>query len=135
MDLSDVPHTGLDAVVGLRVTAIEADRVVAAFETADHLLDATGTLHKGVLSSVIESAASVAAAAWFADRGHVVGVSNTTSHFAPVARGSLQVVAEPVDRQAARQHWSVRVMDDQGRLVSRGEVQLANIADAGRLGS
>lgn len=133
MQLSDIPHVGLDALMGLRVTALEPDRVTGSLEVTPDLLDGSGTLHRGVISSVVESLASIAGAAWFAGRGHVVGVSNTTAHFTAVGAGVVTGVAEPVDRRSTRQVWVVSLTDQDGQLVSQGTVHLSNLADHGRL--
>jgi 1,4-dihydroxy-2-naphthoyl-CoA hydrolase len=134
MDLSDVPYTGYDRVVGLRIDSLEQDRVRASFDVRDELRDSSGALHRGVISGAFESVASVAAAAWFSDRGHVVGVANSTSHFKSVREGRLEVLAVPVNRQAERQLWEVSLLNEAGELVAHSEVQLANIADAAVLG-
>lgn len=135
MQLSDVPHTGLDAVLGLRVTSIANDRVTASLPVSAQLLDSDGSVHRGVVSSAIESVASIAAAARLGDAGHVVGVANSTSHFATVTGGSLTLTAEPVSVLSDRQQWEVRVADDAGGLVAQGNVQLVNVRDAGQLGT
>ncbi len=135
MEPSDVPNAGLLQVLGLRVTDISEDAVAARFDVTASLLNDRGVVHPGVLSSAVESAASIAAAAWYGDRGHVVGVANTTSHFATVSSGGVDVLAEPVHRDEARQHWAVRVLADDGRLLAHGEVQLVNITDAQHLGA
>ncbi|MDQ3485193.1 MAG: PaaI family thioesterase [Actinomycetota bacterium] len=135
MQVSDVPHTGLDAAIGLRVVSLAEDRVAARLPITPTLLAPDGKVHHGVLSSAIESIASLAAAAHLGDRGNVVGVSNTTSHFLGVSEGTLDVVAEPVNRLPDRQLWTVRVTDERGELLAQGDVQLANVLDAGQLGT
>lgn len=135
MQVSDVPHVGLDAEIGLRVTSIGQGRVTARLPLGLRLLGASGTVHHGVLSSAIESVASIAAAAQLGDSGHVVGVSNSTSYFRETSEGTLDVVAEPVCCQRDRQQWLVRVTDEAGELVAQGNVQLVNVHDAGELGS
>lgn len=134
MQLSDIPKVGLDELIDFTVTALEPDRLQGSFPVTPDLLDGSGSVHRGVLSAVIETAASVAAAAWFSDRGHVVGVSNSTSHFATASSGSVDVEARPVDRQDGRQLWTVAVRDEDGRLLAQGDVSLANLTDAARLG-
>jgi 1,4-dihydroxy-2-naphthoyl-CoA hydrolase len=130
----DVPHTGLDAVIGLRVTAIDADSLTACLVVTPELLGSHGAVHHGVLSSAIESVASIAAAAHLGDRGHVVGVANATSFFRRASSGTLAVEAEPVSRLVDRQQWLVRVLDQSGGLLAQGNVELADIRDAARLG-
>lgn len=67
------------------------------------------------------------------DRGHVVGVANSTAHFLAPVDGTMDVVAEPVSLQPDRQQWLVRVTDAAGELVAQGNVQLVNVRDAGEL--
>ena len=133
MEPSDIPHVGLDARLGLRVTAVGPERVAAGFEVTPDLLDGGGSLHRGVVSAAVETAASVAAAAWYEDRGRVVGVSNTTSHFASTGAGHVDVVAEPVALLDVRQVWAVSVVAGDV-LLARGTVALANVPDGGWLG-
>lgn len=132
MELSDIPHVGLDASMGLHMTAVGSERTSASFDVTPHLLDATGSLHRGVVSAAVETVASVAGAAWYHERGRVVGVSNTTSHFASTRAGRVDVVAEPVGLLDARQVWTVAVRVDD-TLLAQGTVELANVPDGGWL--
>lgn len=134
MQASDVPFVGLDATLGLRVVSLQEGRVEARLPVTPVLLGADGTVHHGAISSAVESVASIAAAAHLGDEGNVVGVSNTTSHFLSAREGTLTAVAEPVSRLRDRQLWTVRVTDEAGELLAQGDVQLANIRDAGVLG-
>jgi 1,4-dihydroxy-2-naphthoyl-CoA hydrolase len=122
------PHRGFDATLGLELLTADADRVTARLPVAPHLHQPYGILHGGVFCSVVETTASVGGAVWFGDRGHVVGVSNHTNFLRAVREGVLDVEATPVHRGRTQQLWQVTVTDEQGRLVARGEVRLANIA-------
>jgi 1,4-dihydroxy-2-naphthoyl-CoA hydrolase len=124
---------GFDAVLGLRLTDVGPDRVAGSFAVEPHLHQPHGILHGGVLCSVVESAASIGGAVWFGDRGNVVGVANHTNFLRAVREGTLDVEATPVHRGRTQQLWSVRVRDAAGRLVSQGEVRLANIASTDAL--
>ena len=132
-DPTSLEPVGFDAVLGLRLTELTPDRVAATFSVEPHLHQPYGILHGGVLCSVVESAASVAGAVWFGDRGNVVGVSNHTNFLRAVREGTLDVEATPVHRGRTSQLWSVRVTDAGGRLVAKGEVRLANIASTDQL--
>jgi uncharacterized protein (TIGR00369 family) len=92
------------------------------------LLQPYGLLHGGVLCSVVETVGSVAGAAWFGDRGHVVGTSNHTNFLRAVREGTLTAVATPIHRGRSQQLWSVDIRDEQARLVARGELRVANLA-------
>jgi acyl-coenzyme A thioesterase PaaI-like protein len=51
-----------------------------------------------------------------------------------VGSGLLTVEAMPLQRGRTQQLWQVFITDDQQRLVSKGEVRLANIEDRRNLG-
>ncbi len=44
------------------------------------------------------------------------------------------MVATPLHRGRTAQLWQVFITDDRERLIAKGEVRLANIADAEQLG-
>lgn len=119
---------GFDHHLGLQVSSSTADEVVATFEVRPHLLQPYGLLHGGVLCSVVDTVGSAAGAAWWGDRGDVVGTSNSTSFLRAVRDGRLTARATPVHRGRTSQLWTVDVHDDRERLVARGEVRLANLA-------
>lgn len=121
---------GFDRVVGLELLTADGDRVTARLQVEPHLHQPYGIVHGGVYCTVVETTASVGGALWFGDRGHVVGVSNHTNFLRAVREGVLDVEATPVHRGRTQQLWQVQVTDEQGRLVSRGEVRLANIVPA-----
>jgi uncharacterized protein (TIGR00369 family) len=133
-DVSSYVPRGFDAVLGLQLVEATPDGVRATFGVEPHLHQPYGILHGGVLCSVVESAASVAGAVWWGERGNVVGVSNHTNFLRAVREGVLEVEATPVHRGRTQQVWAVQVRDEQARLVANGEVRLANIASADVLG-
>ena len=122
---------GFDAVVGLELLTADGDRVTGRLPVGPHLHQPYGIVHGGVYATVVETTASVGGALWFEARsdgaGHVVGVSNHTNFLRAVREGVLDVEATPVHRGRTQQLWQVAVTDEQGRLVARGEVRLANI--------
>ena len=127
--LPDAPFTlpGFDTVLGLEYLEVSGDRVVARWPVTAHLLQGHGILHGGVHCAVVEGTASVAAARWFGDRGRVVGVSNQTDFLRAVTEGELTATATPIHRGGLQQLWEVRVVDEQDRLVARGQVRLQNL--------
>ena len=125
--MNELPPGHLDQLIGLRFDAVSEDGVTASFDIKPELLQPYGILHGGALCSVVESAASVGGAVWFGERGHVVGVSNHTNFLRAVRAGTLQVEATPVHRGRTSQLWTVRIHGEDGKLVSQGEVRLANV--------
>lgn len=124
---------GFDAVLGFQLTDVGPDRVVGTFTVAPHLHQPYGILHGGVLCSVVESAASIGGAVWFGERGNVVGVANSTNFLRAVREGTLDVEATPLHRGRTQQLWTVHITDADGRLVSQGQVRLANITSSENL--
>jgi 1,4-dihydroxy-2-naphthoyl-CoA hydrolase len=133
MQLPD-EFAGFPKTLGIEVTEFGADRTVLTCEVTPGLLQPYGILHGGVHCSLVETAASVGAALWLGDRGHVVGVANHTNFLRAVRSGRLTAVATPIHRGRTQQLWQVVISDDAGRELARGEVRLANIASPSVLG-
>ncbi len=85
--------------------------------------------------AVIETIASIGGATWFGDRGNVVGVNNNTDFLRATREGVLTAVGTPIHRGRTQQLWRVLITDGQDRLVSQGQVRLANIEDSSRIGN
>ena len=124
---------GFDRLIGVELVAVSAERVELTLPVTGELLQPYGILHGGGLCSLVETAGSIAAATWFAERGQVVGTANATDFLRPAAEGVLRAVATPIHRGRSQQLWLVGGADDRQRLVARGQLRLANIA-GGRFG-
>ena len=125
---------GFVELLGLRFDEVTPDRVAISWDVTSALHQPYGIVHGGVYASVVETAASIAAATWLGDRGQGVGVNNSTDFLRAVREGTLHAVAEPVHRGRLQQLWLVEIRDESERLVARGQVRLQNIPDADRLG-
>jgi len=124
---------GFIALMGTRFVRADPDRVELELDVTPELHQPYGIVHGGVFSSIVETAASMGAGLWFAGRGDVVGLQNTTHFLRAVRDGTLRAVATPVHRGRTQQLWLVEVTDASDRLVARGELRLANIESADRL--
>ncbi|MFN2540521.1 MAG: PaaI family thioesterase, partial [Mycobacteriales bacterium] len=87
-----------------------------------------GILHGGVLCSVVESVGSVSGAAWY--DGPVVGTSNHTNFLRATREGTLTARSTPIHRGRSQQLWEIDITDEQGRLVAKGQLRLANLDNA-----
>ncbi len=128
------PPVGFDVLLGLRLDQVGPDEVVATLDISPQLLQPYGILHGGVLCSIVESTGSLAAAAWFGDRGHVVGTANHTNFLRAVRAGTLTARATPIHRGSTQQLWSIDITDDSARLIAKGELRVANLSSADTLG-
>jgi uncharacterized protein (TIGR00369 family) len=112
--------------LGLEFTEITKDRVVATWTADAKLHQPYGIVHGGVHCAVVETLASVGAATWF-DSGQVVGVNNNTDFFRAVTTGTVTSTATPLHRGKSQQVWVVESVQEDGTVVSRGQVRLQNL--------
>ena len=121
-------------LLGEEVVEASGDKVVVTCRIRPELHQPYGILHGGVYCSLVEGAASLGGALWLGDQGYVVGVANTTNFIRATREGTLTATATPLQRGRTQQLWVVEILDDQGRLAAHGQVRLANIRDAEKLG-
>jgi 1,4-dihydroxy-2-naphthoyl-CoA hydrolase len=122
-------EVGFVKLLGLRIEEATGDRVVLACPVTPDLHQPYGLVHGGVHASLAETAASIAGALWFGDRGKVVGISNHTDFVRAVRGGTLHAEATPLARGRTTQLWQVAISDDQDRLVAHAKVRLQNVAE------
>ncbi|MGW0176478.1 PaaI family thioesterase [Rhodococcus sp. NPDC003322] len=132
-DASPILNQGFCEAIGLEYLEVTGDRVCARWEVGPHLFQPAGIVNGGVHCTVIETLSSIGGSVWLGDRGHVVGVNNNTDFLRASRNGTLTATATPVHRGRTQQLWQVQIVDEQERLVARGQVRLANIEDTGRL--
>ncbi|WP_207232604.1 PaaI family thioesterase [Micromonospora kangleipakensis] len=118
---------GFVALLGLKFDEVSGEKVVIRWQVRPELHQPFGIQHGGVYCSVVETAASIGGSLWLGDKGQVVGVSNQTDFLRAVREGELTAVGTPVHRGRSQQLWQVEITDDDGRLVSRGQVRLQNL--------
>ena len=116
--------------LGLRITEVAADRVVAAWTASEKHHQPYGIVHGGVHASVVETLGSVGSAMWFGDRGKVVGVNNSTDFYRAVREGEMTSVATPIHQGRSQQLWLVETHDADDRLVARGQLRVQNLASS-----
>jgi uncharacterized protein (TIGR00369 family) len=121
-------------LLGIELVEATPDRVVFTCPVRPQLHQPYGILHGGVYCSIVETAASVAAAIWLGDEGNVVGVANMTNFIRATREGTLTATATPLQRGRTQQLWQVEILDGEQRLAAHGQVRLANIRNAEQLG-
>ncbi len=124
---------GFNDLLQLKIDERSPDAVRGHITVHPGLLQPYAIVHGGVYASVAESVASLAGATWQQQRvpdGRVVGVSNATSFLRAVREGTLTVTATPLHRGRTLQLWQVLITDEEGRLVAKSDVRLANLDPA-----
>ena len=116
-------------LLGCHFDEVGPTRVTGWFEVGPRHHQPFGLLHGGVLSSVVETFASVGAWVAVRDSGrHTVGVANATDFLRPTREGRMDVVASAFHQGTTQQLWDViitRAVD--GKAVARGRVRLQNL--------
>lgn len=132
--MSEMPIGGFGEILGLEMRAVGPEEVVIGLPIGAHLHQPYGVVHGGVWCALVETAASVGAAAWLGRDGQVVGVANHTDFLRAVRQGTVVARATPIHRGRTQQLWLVEIRDEDDRLVARGEVRLQNLTSADGLG-
>jgi uncharacterized protein (TIGR00369 family) len=121
---------GFNNVLGFVLDEVSGDAVRGHVTVHEGLLQAYGIIHGGVYASLAETAASIGGVTWNMARvpgGRTVGVSNSTHFLRATREGTLTVTATPQHRGRTLQLWQVDIADEQGRLVAKSDVRLANL--------
>jgi len=116
---------GLDGLIGLQIVSSTKDSTVARLEVTPDHHQPFGLLHGGVLCSIVETVGSISGSVWYG--GGVVGTSNHTNFLRAVRSGPLTATSTPVHRGRTQQLWEVEIADEEGRLVAKGQLRLANL--------
>jgi 1,4-dihydroxy-2-naphthoyl-CoA hydrolase len=118
---------GFASMLGFTIASADGNHVIGHLNITPRLHQLHGTLHQGVYSSVVETAASIGASLWLGC-GDLIGVSNHTHYLRATSDGLLLVDARPISREATLQLWKVVVLDETGRLCAMGKVELTQRA-------
>jgi uncharacterized protein (TIGR00369 family) len=127
MELQDLPNGPFVDHLGLRLTEVSGDKVIAEWTASTKHHQPYGIVHGGVHASVVETLGSLGSAAWFGERGKVVGVSNSTDFYRAVSEGELISTATPIHQGRSQQVWLVETHDAEGRLIARGQLRVQNL--------
>jgi uncharacterized protein (TIGR00369 family) len=121
--------------MGIVILTATPEEVTCEWVVGEKHLQGYGIVHGGVHCGVIETVASVGAAAVAHPRGQrVVGLENNTSFIRAVRSGKLHALARPVTRGRASQVWEVWIRDEQEQLVAQGRVRLLCVDEDRALG-
>ena len=116
------------AAAGLVITVVRPDRFEGYIELGEAHHQPWGIVHGGVYATAVESAASLGASAFAAERGqYAVGVNNNTSFLRPLTAGRVDVTAWPIQQGRTQQLWQVEIVDQAGRLIATGQLRVANV--------
>lgn len=117
--------------LGLEFVRADEDGIEVTWQAGPALHQPFGIVHGGVYATIVETLGSISGQLWLGTKGKVVGVNNNTDFFRAVSEGTLRSVSTPLHRGRSQQVWVIETTDEQGRLVSRGQLRIQNLyADA-----
>lgn len=125
---------GMAKTLGLRVLEESPTYVLMEMPVTDALVQPFGFLHGGATISLLESAASWAAALGtdFATErafGSHIDVYHLNSVTGGVIRGSATLEsAQNLGERGSKQTWAVEAKDEQGRTVSCGTITTRTVS-------
>lgn len=114
--------------LGIKVVEIGADFVTSSMPVDERTLQPHGRLHGGASVALAESVGSLAANLTLDPASEVaVGLEINANHVRPVKTGMVYGTARPEALGRATQIWSIRIVDEQNRLVCISRLTMAVI--------
>ena len=120
-----MPHT-LANSLGIELTEVTAERVVATMPVDDRTRQPFGILHGGASVALAETVASIAGTMNVdLERFNVVGVEINANHIKAKRDGTVTGTATPIHVGRTTQVWQILITDEQGKTVCVSRCTLA----------
>jgi 1,4-dihydroxy-2-naphthoyl-CoA hydrolase len=114
--------------LGIVITEIGDDYVTATMPVDTRTVQPHGRLHGGASVALAETVGSLAANLTLDPAQQIaVGLEINANHVRPVKSGLVQATARPEALGRTTQIWSIRIVDDQQRLVCISRLTMAVI--------
>ena len=114
------------AMLGIEVTDITEDSVVAIMPVDKRTTQIHGILHGGASVALAETLGSYAANCCVdQDKYWCVGLDINANHIRPVRSGQVTAVARPVHIGRKTQVWGIQISDSNDRLVCESRLTIA----------
>ncbi len=116
----------LAATLGIEITELTPERVVATMPVDDRTRQPFGILHGGASVALAETVASIAATLNVdLNLFNVVGVEINANHIKAKREGIVTGTATPIHVGRSTQVWQVMIVDEQGKTVCVSRCTLA----------
>lgn len=124
--LNDSSRNTLTEQLGIVVTAVGDDHLVATMPVDSRTRQPFGLLHGGASAALSETLGSLGANCCL-DRAqeYAVGLEINANHLRPARRGKVTGRAAPVHLGRRTQVWETRIEDEKGRLVCVSRLTMA----------
>lgn len=119
-------NAGMANTIGIDVTALTAERVIATMPVDERTRQPFGLLHGGASAALAETVASLGAFMNIdRETQAAVGVELNANHLRSKREGLVTATATPVRRGKKIHVWDVRIEDEEGDLVCVSRCTLA----------
>lgn len=125
-DVRERLHKGMARTIGIEVTLLTPDRVVATMPVDERTRQPFGLLHGGASAALAETTASLGAFMNIdRDRQAAVGLELNANHLRAKTDGIVTATATPLHRGRKTHVWDIRIEDEKHRLVCVSRCTLA----------
>ena len=115
-----------DELVGTEWLSHDPDDARVRLPLRDELRQPFGPMHGGVMSTIVESVCSKAAAGAVYDDGKIaLGQSISVNFIRPVLEGSIEVRARARHRGRTTWVWDAEVLNDEGKVCTLAQMTIA----------
>jgi uncharacterized protein (TIGR00369 family) len=116
----------LATTLGIEITELTPQRVVATMPVDDRTRQPFGILHGGASVALAETVASIAGTLNVdLDMYNVVGVEINANHIKAKREGKVTGTATPIHIGRSTQVWQIQIVDEQGKTVCISRCTLA----------
>lgn len=107
----------------IEFVAVDGESLTAKMPVNSSVLQPDGVLHGGATAALIETVGSVAVFV-FKDTSNLMvrGIELNANHLKGVRSGNVYATAKALHLGRTTQLWEIKVVDDQGQLVSVGKL-------------
>jgi uncharacterized protein (TIGR00369 family) len=106
-------------LMGMKITHLSLDKVVAELFVRDELGNRMGVLHGGAIMAFADNLGGTATTANLPDGARTATIESKTNFFAPVAIGdTAHAECTPLHRGRSTMVWQTRITRNDGRLCA-----------------
>ena len=107
----------------IEFVAVDGESLTAKMPVNSSVLQPDGVLHGGATAALIETVGSVAVFV-FKDTSYLMvrGIELNANHLKGVRSGNVYATVKALHLGRTTQLWEIKVVDDQGQLVSVGKL-------------
>ncbi len=127
-DVREQLHRGMASTLGIELTLLTPDKVVATMPVDARTQQPFGLLHGGASAALAETVASLGAFLNIdKDKQAPVGVELNANHIRGKREGVVTATATPLHRGRKIHVWEIRIEDEKNHLICASRCTLAII--------